>query len=243
MASGKYAAVSGMTARMRMMDNIAEHLAAAKTYSYKKGMKTFDAYLAEANSGMATKAANQVQTSKEEYIDFSPGELEYSGNPLHVAINGDGFFQVLKDDGSTAYTRKGNFKMNPEGILVDSHDRQVLSTEGGPITLPNPNVAIGSDGSIWDEGTQVGQIAVYKFEDNSVLKRSGEALFVPEDGVQPVLNPTPEVAANNLETSNVDIMQTTVRMTANLRTFEATQKALSVYNAMDEKSADLGIIQ
>jgi len=229
--------------RMKMMDNISEHLAAAKTFSYKKGMKTFEARLAEANSGMATKGVNYVQTTPKEFIDFTPGELEYSGNPLHVAINGDGFFQVMRDDGTLAYTRKGNFKISAEGFLVDAHGNQVMSAEGEPIPLTNPDVTIGSDGNIWLDGAQLAQIGVLQFEDNSVLQRAGGGMFTPEDGAEPTLKPEPEVAQNNLETSNIDMMRTTVKMTTNLRAFEAIQKALRVYSDMDSKAQDIGLVQ
>lgn len=243
MGSGKYGAVSGMMGRMKMLDNISEHLAATKTFSYKKGLKVFEARLAEANSGMATKGVNYVRTTPKEYIDFTPGELEYSGNPLNMAINGDGFFQVQRDDGTLAYTRKGSFQINAEDLLVDAHGNQVMSSEGGPIPLTSPDVTIAPDGTIWFEGAQLAQIAVYQFEDNSILQRAGSSLFAPSDGSVPALHPDPEIAQNNLETSNVDMMQTTVRMTANLREFEAIQKALRVYSDMDSKAQDIGLVQ
>jgi flagellar basal body rod protein FlgG len=242
MGSGKYGAVSGMLTRMKMMDNISEHMAAVKTYSYKKGVPTFEARLAEANSGMATKGVNYARISGEA-IDFSPGELEASGSPLHLAINGDGFFQVQLDDGTMAYTRKGGFRLNPEGFLIDSADRKIMGTGGNEILLPSPNVEISPDGSIWHDGAQVGHVGVFKFEDNSILKRAGAALFAPSDGSEPELDLQPQVAQYNLETSNVDMMKTTVRMTANLRAFEAMQKALKIYSEMGNKGAEIGLVQ
>jgi len=242
MASGKYGAVSGMISRMRMMDNISEHMAAVKTYSYKKGVPTFEAKLSEAVSGMATKGINYATVS-DEVIDFSPGELEYSGSPLHIAINGDGFFQVLRDDGSFAYTRKGAFKMNTEGFLVDASGKQVLGIGGDPVLLPSPDVEISPEGGIWYQDSQVGRIGLFQFEDNSVLERAEGSLFVPRNGIEPILHPNPEIAQNNLETSNIDMMRTTVRMTSNLRAFEATQKALRIYSDMGQKASEIGLVQ
>jgi flagellar basal body rod protein FlgG len=91
MGSGKYGAVSGMISRMQMMENISEQLASAQVRAYKKGTPTFQAKLAEASSGMATKGVNYVKTTGET-IDFSPGQLEFTGGSLHLALNGDGFF-------------------------------------------------------------------------------------------------------------------------------------------------------
>ncbi|MEE4254019.1 MAG: flagellar hook basal-body protein [Desulfuromusa sp.] len=242
MSSGKYGAVAGMVSRMDMMENITAHLAAAKTFSYKKGVSTFEARLSEANSGMATKGINYVRKTKET-IDFTPGEIEYSGNPLHVAINGEGFFKVLHPDDSVAYTRKGAFRMTPDGFLVDAFGMKVVNVENEPIIIPDPNVIISPAGNINYQGTLIGQIGVFKFEDNSVLKRAAGSAFVPTDDSNPTLFAEPEVIQNNLETSNVDMMKTTVQMTSNLRAFEAMQKALRIYSDMGSKAADIGLIQ
>lgn len=242
MSSGKYGAVAGMVSRMDMMENITTHLAAAKTFSYKKGVSTFEARLAEANSGMATEGLNYVRKTKET-IDFTPGEIEYSGNPLHVALNGEGFFKVMHADESVAYTRKGAFKMTPDGFLVDAFGLKVMSIENEPIILPNPNVTISATGNIRYQGVEVGQIGVFKFEDNSILKRAPGSAFVPSDNSKSTLLAEPEVIQNNLETSNVDMMKTTVKMTSNLRAFEATQRALKIYNEMDTKAAEIGLVQ
>lgn len=247
MAGGKYGAIAGMIGRMQMMENISEQLASIKVHGYKKGTPTFQAQLAEARSGMATKGVNYVRVSGET-IDFTPGQLEFTDDPLHLAINGDGFFQVQRDDGSFGYTRKGLFKLDADGVLVDTNGRQVMGADGGPLSFPSPDVDIAPDGSIWqssaDSGqpTQVGQIAVYQFEDNAILRRAQGSMFVPADDTRPDLHPEAQLVQRNLETSNVDMLQTMGRMTANLRAFEATQKVLKIYSEMG-KGADLGLVQ
>ena len=242
MSSGKYAAISGAVARMQMLENISEHLAAAKVPGYKKGMVTFEAKLGEATSGMATKGTDYTQLTKPK-IDFSSGEVEYSGDPLDLAINGDGFFQIQKPDGTFGYTRKGNFELNGEGKLIDTNGFLVMSADGGDITLPQPDVNIGKDGSIWDGETRVGQVGLFSFKDTSVLKRARGEMFVPIDATQPQPQPSPRMSQKYLETSNIDMMKTMVRMTSNLRAFEATEKALKIYSDMDGKIADIGLVQ
>ena len=242
MASGKYGAISGMLGRMQMMENISEQLASVKVHGYKKGTPTFRAELAEAQSGLATKGTNYARVSGET-IDFTPGQLEYTGDPLHVAIDGDGFFQVQQPDGGLAYARKGRFQLSPEGILLDSHGRQVQSAGGGALVLPSPEVDITQDGNIWHQGVQVGQLGVYRFEDNAVLRRAPQGSFLADAEVQPELHPTPSLQQRNLESSNVDTLQTMVRMTANLRAFEATQKALRIYSEMGDQLNELGSLQ
>lgn len=242
MSSGKYGAVSGAVARMQMLENISEHLAAAKTPGYKKGVVTFEAKLGEATSGLATKATNYSRLTKEE-IDFTPGHIEYSGDTLDLAINGDGFFQIQRPDGSFGYTRKGNFQLNGDGQLIDTNGYAVMDAAGGEINLPHPDVDILEDGSIWDGETRLAQVGLFIFNDTSILKKAGGEMFTPTEEVQPELHADPQVVQNNLEASNIDMMREMVRMTSNLRAFEATQKALKIYSDMDGKASDIGLVQ
>lgn len=242
MSSGKYSAISGAVARMQMLENISEHLASTKVPGYKKGMIAFEAKLGEATSGMATKGTNYARLTKPK-IDFTPGEVEHSGDPLDLAINGDGFFQIQRPDGTFGYARKGNFELNSEGKLIDTNGFPVMGAEGGEIILPQPDVNISLDGSIWDGDTLVGQVGLFRFEDTSVLKRAGGEMFAPTDDVQPEAHPSPKMSQQYLETSNVDMMKTMTRMTSNLRAFEATQKALKIYSDMGAKAAEIGLVQ
>jgi flagellar basal body rod protein FlgG len=241
MSSGKYGAISGAVARMQMLDNISVHLAAAKTPGYKKGMVTFEATLGEASSGLATRATNYSRLTTPK-IDFTPGHIEYSGDTLDLAINGEGFFQIQLPDGSFGFTRKGNFQLNGEGKLVDTNGYPVMGT-GGELTLPGPDVDISTDGSIWSGDEKVGQVALFRFADTSVLQRAGNEMFKASDGRQPEALPNPQMIQRNLEASNIDMMRSMVKMTTNLRAFEATQKALKIYSDMDGKAAELGLIQ
>ncbi len=242
MSSGKYSAISGAVARMQMLENISEHLASAKVPGYKKGMIAFEARLGEATSGMATKGTNYTRLT-EQKIDFTPGEVEHSGDPLDLAINGDGFFQIQRPDGTFGYARKGNFELNGEGKLIDTNGFPVMGAEGGEIILPQSNVNISLDGSIWDGDTLVGQVGLFRFEDTSVLQRAGGEMFAPIDNAQPEAHPNPKMSQQYLETSNVDMMKTMTRMTSNLRAFEATQKALKIYSDMGAKAAEIGLVQ
>lgn len=242
MSSGKYSAISGAVARMTMLENISEHLASAKVPGYKKEMIAFEAKLGEATSGMATKATNYTRLTKPE-IDFTPGHVEHSGDPLDLAINGEGFFQIQRPDGTFGYARKGNFELNGEGKLIDTNGFPVMGAEGGEIILPRPDVSIELDGTIWDGETRVGQVGLFRFTDTSVLKRAGGEMFAPTDETQPEIHPNPKMSQQNLETSNIDMMKSMTRMTSNLRAFEATQKALKIYSDMGAKAAEIGLVQ
>ncbi len=242
MSSGKYGAISGAVSRMQMLENISEHLAAAKTPGYKKGMVTFEARLGEAKSGLATKGVNYSRLTEQE-IDFTPGHIEFSGDPLDLAINGDGFFQIQRSDGSFGYARKGDFQLNGNGTLVDTNGLAVMGSGGGEIVLPHSDVDIGADGSIWAGQEKVGQVGLFQFADTSVLQRIGGEMFRPSGDIQPEQHPDPQIVQKNLEASNIDMMKEMVRMTSNLRAFESTQKALKIYSDMGSKAAEIGLVQ
>jgi len=242
MADGKYAAISGAVARMHKLDNISEHLASARTPGYKKGTVTFAARLGEATSGMASNATNFTGLAGHQ-IDFSPGHLEHSGKPLDVAINGEGFFQIQRPDGELAYTRKGSFQLNGEGLLIDSNGYAVTGPDGEEIILDRPDIDILGDGSIWIEDQQVARIGLFLFEDTGLLQRAGQDLFTPVDDAAPEIHPQPQMVQNSLEGSNVNLMEEMALMTANLRAFEATQKALKTYSDMNAKATELGLLQ
>ena len=242
MSSGKYSAISGAMGRMEKLNSISEQLAALKTPGYKKGITTFAARLGEANSGMASKATNYTRLTSPE-VDFSMGPIEYSGDPLDVAINGEGFFKIKLPDDSFGYARKGNFQLNGDGQLIDTNGYPVLGQDGKEIILPDPDVEIMTDGTIWNGEQEVGKVGIFKFADTSVLRKQGGEVFVPQDDSQPVLEPNPVLLQKNLEGANVNMMKTMAEMTSNLRAFEATQKALKIYSDMDSKASDIGQIQ
>lgn len=242
MADGKYAAISGAVARMQKLDNISEHLASARTPGYKKGTVTFAARLGEATSGLASNATNFTGLTSHQ-IDFSPGYIEHSGNPLDVAINGEGFFQIQRPDGELAYTRKGSFQLNGDGLLIDSNGYAVTGPNGEDIILDRPDFDILGDGSVWIEDEQVAQIGLFLFEDTRLLQRAGKDLFVAVDDAVPEIHPQPQMIQNSLEGSNVNLMEEMARMTANLRAFEANQKALKTYSDMNAKATELGLVQ
>ncbi len=240
MADGKYSAISGSVGRMENLNRISEQLAAAKNSGYKKVMVTFESELGEANSGMASEAANYTRLTRPQ-IDFSQGPFEYNDNPLNVAINGDGFFKIRLPDDSFGYTRKGNFQLNGEGRLVDIDGFPVLGSDDEEILLPYPDVQIATDGSIWSKDAQVGKLAVYDFADKSVLGMVRGEMFAPTDEtVQAEVMAHPVLEQNSLEGSNINVMRTMANMTTNLRAFESLQKALKIYSDMDSKAAEIG---
>ena len=161
----------------------------------------------ELSIGYGTKA---VATHRQ----FTEGDLTLTGNPLDVAIAGDGFFQVEYPDGSTVYTRDGAFKMSADGTIVTSEGYRLLPE----ITVPEDatSISIGADGTIEvmqygnDMPTQIGQIELARFVNPQGLLSKGENLYAETEasGAPSLGNPGEDgwgrLQQGALEASNVD---------------------------------------
>ena len=242
MGSGKYGALTGAISRMQVLDNINSNIANASTPGYKKGVPVFEAKFSEA---MATRGMHSTNftTVSAETIDFSQGQMNKSGNPLHLAINGKDFFRIQKEDGEIVYGRRGNFQRNENNEIVTSAGAKLLGNGDTPVLLPLEEFTILLDGSIIADNKRVGSIPLYTFEDTNLLRRGNDGVFVAPPDAVVTQSPQPEMLQGYMEGSNVNIMQETARMVSTMRVFESAQKALSAYDNMDSKLAELGNLQ
>ncbi len=176
---------------------------------------------------------------------FEQGELRYTGNPLDLAIVGEGFFKVQTPEG-VAYTRAGNFLVDRQNRLVTPQGYPVLANGaplvldpalagGGLVTLPPERIKIHDDGTVSVNGAVVGRIDVVTFEDLTKLKKLGENLFVAEDAEE-VPSQNFQLRQGYLEESNVEPISEMVALIEIHREFEAIQKAIS---GSDEATARL----
>jgi flagellar basal-body rod protein FlgG len=126
-----WSAATGMTAQQTNIDVIANNLANVNTVGFKASRMDFQdlVYQTFIDPGAAATEATQVPTGVQVGLGtrfaavqrlFTPGELRQTGNSLDLAIEGDGFFQIILPDGRTAYTRDGAFKLDGQGRLVNS---------------------------------------------------------------------------------------------------------------------------
>ena len=180
MNSGMYPAVSGSLAAMHRMDVISNNLANINTPGYKKDRLSFEGVLAGTDNPPAVPqgaTADPILQKENIYIDFSSGPTSQSGNPLDLALNGDGFFAVTTPEG-TAYTRQGNFRTSVDGTLVTVDGYPVQGTGGSPIRIQGSRVEIDDKGGVTVDGSQAGTISVVDFEKPYNLTKIGSALFV-----------------------------------------------------------------
>lgn len=253
MMRGLWSAATGMTAQQTNIDVIANNLANVSTVGFKKGRVDFQdlVYQTVREPGAPDTQSTQVPTGVQVGLGaryaavqrvFTPGELRQTGNSLDVAIEGNGFFQVLLPDGRTAYTRDGAFKLDGQGHLVTS-DGYLIQPE---ITIPADaiHITIGSDGTVsvttagQSEPQQIGQLTLAKFLNPAGTSNLGRNLVIPTpaSGDPVVAAPGTEglgtLGQGMLELSNVNIVEEMVSMIVAQRAYEVNSKAIQVADEM-----------
>lgn len=244
---------TGMVAQQYNLDVIANNLANINTTSFKQQRAEFQdlMYQTFRASGVTTgnTSVNPVALQvglgsafSSNAINFGAGPLQATGNPLDVAINGDGFFQVQKPDGQIAYTRDGSFKRDANGLLVTSQGYAVLPE----ITIPAGATAIniGSNGAVsailagTNEPTVLGQLQVATFSNPAGMTRIGMNLYMPggASGEASISNPgengAGDLTSQFLEGSNVQVVEEMVRMIMAQRAYEINSKAIQTADDM-----------
>ncbi len=253
MNSALWVAKTGLDAQQTRMTVIANNMANVNTTGYKQSRAVFEDLLYQ-NVRQAGGQSSQdtvlpsglmlgtgVRTVATEKL-FTQGNLQQTGNQLDVAIQGRGFFQVLRPDGGLGYSRDGSFQVDAQGQLVTSSGYQVQPA----ITIPSGtlSVTIGSDGviSAMQSGqtapTQVGNLQLADFINPSGLQPVGENLFLetaasgaPQAGT-PGLNGVGSVIQGALESSNVNVVEEMVGMIEAQRAYEMNSKAISTVDQM-----------
>ncbi len=237
-----YIAMNGAKNALHGQQTNAHNLANVSTVGFKAQLDHFQSQPVY-GPGHATRAyASDVQSGD----DFGHGPVMTTGRELDVTINGEGWFSVQAEDGSTAYSRRGDFRIDPTGLLKNGAD-QIVMGEGGPITIPEfESLVIGRDGtiSIRAAGQAVNTlVAVDRINlvkpELSDLKRGEDGLFRSKDGNQLPLDASVTITNGALEASNVNTVNSMVKMMEYARFYETQVKLMSVANENDASSARL----
>lgn len=230
MDRGLAIAASGMLAELARQDQIANELANASTPGYKparSAQASFGALLvANSATGQAIGTLDAGVSIAATTTSLAQGPLAQTGQPLDLALSGDGFFAVQTPDG-VRYTRDGQLTTDGQGRLTTAAGLPVLDPSGRPLVVgADPAaVTVAADGAVSVAGKAVGTIAVVSLADPT---RQGATLFAGTAGARPQGT---QVVQGSLEGSNVDAAQAMIEMIVSLRSFEASQK---VINAIDE---------
>jgi flagellar basal-body rod protein FlgG len=255
MESALWAAKTGLDAQQTRMTVTANNLANVSTTGFKKGRAAFEDLLyqnirqvgsassqdTQLPSGLSLGTGARVGATEKLYTQ---GNIQITDNSLDVAINGRGFFSVAMPDGTTGYTRAGNFQVNNQGQLVTANGYIVQPA----ISIPSgaQSVSISNDGvvSVQVAGqaapTQVGTLQLSDFVNPAGLQPRGENLLV-ESGSSgaaqagtPGLNGLGTLQGGALEASNVNVVEELVSMIEIQRAYEMNSKAISTTDQMLE---------
>jgi flagellar basal-body rod protein FlgG len=255
-----WTAASGMQAQTTNIDVISNNLANVNTSGFKRSRADFQDLLydtlrpAGTSSGGGSEVPTGIQighgtrTVSTQKI-FMQGDFQNTQNELDIAIEGQGFFQIIQANGDIGYTRAGNFKMDSEGRMV-SPDGLLLEPE---ITIPTDAIAvsIGSDGTIsvlqagQSAPSDIGTIELARFVNPAGLQSIGRNLFIPTGASGDATTGTPgedgfgTLAQGFLEMSNVSVVDEMVNMITAQRAYEINSKAIQAADDMLQTANNL----
>lgn len=248
MVSGKYSALAGAISRDQAINNIAANLANVSTTGYKKAMVSFESLLKGEKQRTDAEGINYSRVGKSS-TDFSAGPLKETGNPLDVAIHGEGFFKVMGSDG-VRYTRRGDLVIDQNNILRTRSGLSVLDDANGEIIIAGAQsgrVSINNQGGITlttPEGGEAvaGQLGIVNVNNPELLQREDETSFSLKNGGQEVAIDEPVIVSESLESSNVNMVEEMTDMINSYRTFETYHKVIQSYSDISDKQKELGTI-
>ncbi|HUK02351.1 MAG TPA: flagellar basal-body rod protein FlgG [Steroidobacteraceae bacterium] len=248
-----WAAKTGLDAQQTQMTVTANNLANVNTNGFKKGRAVFNDLLYQNVSQVGAATSQNTQSPSGLQLgtgvrivatenNYTQGNLDNTGNSLDLAIQGRGFFQILRPDGTVGYTRDGSFQVNAQGQLVNSSGYQMQPA----ITIPTgaQSITIGSDGTVsvqlagQSTPTTVGTIQVADFINPAGLQQVGGNLAVesaasgPAQAANPGLNGTGTLVQGSLESSNVNVVEELVNMIETQRAYEMNSKAVETTDQM-----------
>jgi flagellar basal-body rod protein FlgF len=168
--------------------------------------------------------------------DASQGPIAMTGNPLDVALQGDGFIMVQGDNGETLYTRDGAFSLTGEGRLVTSDGHAVLSSGGAPIVLDpqGESPTIGRDGAIRVAGVEAGRIGVASFAAPGALSKVGDNLWDAQGQAAGEFQGV--VLQGALEGSNVRPVLELTRLIEISRAYQSAARIISEADALRQEA-------
>jgi flagellar basal-body rod protein FlgF len=158
-------------------------------------------------------------------VDFSPGSVRETGNPLDLALEGDGFFVIQTQDG-LRLTRAGTFTRTEAGLMATLDGAPVVDDHREPIRLPGSGlITVTPSGDVMVDNSSVGHMLIVNPANRGRLTRESGVRFVPVTDADLAPSSSAQVRQGALEMSNVNPVLTLVEMIEALRVYEAAQRA------------------
>ena len=247
-------AASGMTAQQINLDNIANNLANSSTGGFQARRVQFSdlLYQNEIMPGAAATQQTTVASGLQIGLGTRPGNTEIlqlqgdltsTGNPLDMAIQGTGFFQILLPNGQIGYTRAGSFQTDAQGNLVTANGNQLQPTVNIPTA--STSITVGSDGTVsvalpgQTQAQQVGTIQLATFANPGGLNSIGNNIYLPTTASGNPVVGSPggtdglgTIQQGMLESSNVNIVDEFVNMILAQRSYESNSRVVKAADEM-----------
>ncbi|MEW6116871.1 MAG: flagellar basal-body rod protein FlgG [Nitrospirota bacterium] len=255
-----FTAATGMQAQQLNVDVISNNIANVNTVGYKRSRADFQDLLYQTIKAPGVPSAEGIQVPSGIQVGlgvrpvavqklFTQGDFINTGNDLDLVIEGDGFFQLTRPDGTIAYTRAGAFKLDQDGRIVNSDGFPLEPS----ITIPTDTtkITIGFDGrvTVLQAGNttpqEIGQIEIAKFVNPAGLQAIGKNLFLATDasGEPTVGVPDTEgrgsLSQGFLENSNVNVVEELANLITAQRAFDLNSRAVQASDEMLQTSAAL----
>jgi flagellar basal-body rod protein FlgG len=252
-----YSAATGMEAQQLNLNTIANNLANVNTPGFKRSKIEFQdlLYQKPRAAGSDTGGGNLVPTGIEVGNGsrvastakvFTQGQLTSTGEKLDVAIQGDGFFEVQRSDGTIGYTRDGSFKLNAQGQVVTTDGLPVLS--GFQAVPSGAEITIAEDGQVTvatSSGSESYRLTLTRFANPAGLRSLGGNLYE-----ETAASGTPEIGSPGeagfgraiqgyIETSNVNIVEEMVNLIIAQRAYEINSKSIQTSDEMLQNIANM----
>lgn len=232
MERGLYAAATGMIAQQAIQDVLAQNIANASTVGYKQEIPTFQALhgmmLQRHIDGISQAQIGEVGTgvtSGPTVTDWQSGAYSHTGGPLDAALEGSQFFAV-QTTGGERYTRAGNFQLDGRGNLLTASGLPVLDTNNRPIrTGGRRGIGFDSRGNLTSGGQPIAKLKIVQI-DPRLLMKQGDALYSTTAPNAAIPAASPLFRPGMLEQSNVNAVQSMVRMITVTRGFDMASKAI-----------------
>ncbi len=244
-----YPVLSGALAQEKRLEVITNNLANINTNGFKKDIALFEGILGMEQETTTSRNLQLPQASvmfsniNQILTDFSPGPIRQTGEPLDLAIAGEGFLAVQTPAG-IRYTRNGHLTLNAEREIVTQGGFQILGS-GGPISLPTGTIMIDAEGriSVRESETvggtpvEIDLLPIFRFANTDALTKVGATLF-DAGGAEATPSTEGLIQQGALEGSNVNSVEEMVAMIAVTRRYEAAQKAMQTADEIAGKAAN-----
>jgi flagellar basal-body rod protein FlgF len=227
-----YIILSRQMAKFEDMAVTSNNIANINTPGYNAQRLVFNQYLVDAGNGKKDAYVNDGTA----YRDTSNGALQTTGNPLDLAISGNGYFQIKTPLG-TRYTKAGNFQIDANGMLINNQGYPVLGADGAQISIPTSSrkIEINGIGQISADGQSVGQVGVVEFSNEQAMTRLGNSLYDSKAAPQPAT--TARVVQGAIESSNVNGVTELVHVMDISRSVNNTAKFIETMYDLEQKTS------